>query len=737
MAVNKGCKNKENPNVVDGWKNVYVSIEWLMGWVGAGYGWCATHFADRYRKSENVDGSNMIVIDIDGDCTLEEFWATATAQDWCAATYTSASHTEEEHRFRAIFPFENFTAASVGKHKGAYWLVVNRLLQELGLEKLKDNCGQKAERLWYGNDKAVVEVKAGNCIPEFLLADVDFEEAPIGEGGECSTQDLKRCKWLLNEFLRPSDDGEYESYYVPVMAACAGIGAEIFDDWVEWVLKGHHGAKPENTKAFKWKGLGSYAGHTTLYKFAKEQDPNWTRSLPAHLSFRATGAAAGYSEVDPIPTPPPNEPMATPTNDEDFPEPLPDTAVVSKKRGRPKKDPDDLAKQRESDISQVRDIFKDLRRNQLTGSIEYTDKNDKTVELQGNDLDLMTSKLAFEYGIFIPEQRVKVAVEYAAGINSYCPIRRYLDRCSAHAIPHKDWGRLGKIFLGNSNDIATIALQRMLIGAVARAYEPGCSMSWLPILVGPQGAGKSMFARNLVPQDLFTELTVPLDTLMKESYRLHVGWLLELPEIDHFFKPRNIENFKNLVTTRCDEVRRPYDRLPSKLRRRFVMIGTTNQSEFLIDPTGNRRFVPLEIGQDFLVPWKQLNEERDLIWAAAVDAYRKGDSYEFTAGEIAGLANYIQQFGEDDPWHQKVSGWLSDKEEIDSPAEICVRALGFDIERVGRSEAKRITNILQALRWRQVQTSKKDPLTGKRKGVRLWRRPTDQPINEDHITNDF
>ena len=52
--------NKEVKNVADGWKNVYVSIEWLMGWVAAGHGWCATHFRDRYRKSENVDGSNMI-----------------------------------------------------------------------------------------------------------------------------------------------------------------------------------------------------------------------------------------------------------------------------------------------------------------------------------------------------------------------------------------------------------------------------------------------------------------------------------------------------------------------------------------------------------------------------------------------------------------------------------------------------------------------------------------------------
>jgi predicted kinase len=41
-------------------------------------------------------------------------------------------------------------------------------------------------------------------------------------------------------------------------------------------------------------------------------------------------------------------------------------------------------------------------------------------------------------------------------------------------------------------------MQRMMIGAVARAYNPGCSMSWLPILVGAQGVGKSMFSRNLV-----------------------------------------------------------------------------------------------------------------------------------------------------------------------------------------------------------------------------------------------
>ncbi len=65
------------------------------------------------------------------------------------------------------------------------------------------------------------------------------------------------------------------------------------------------------------------------------------------------------------------------------------------------------------------------------------------------------------------------------------------------------------------------------------------------------------------------------------------------------------------------------------------MIGTTNRNQFLVDSTGNRRFVPLEIGAGFLIPWKQLAAERDMLWAAAVNAYRSGMAHEFTAGEIA------------------------------------------------------------------------------------------------------
>ena len=120
VAVNKNCQNKVGPELVArGWSNVLVSVEWLLGWVGAGYGWCATHFRNKHRLADNAAGSNLVVIDFDGDTTLDAFWDTTTAKEWCLATYTSASHSDAEHRFRALFFLEK-GLDTTPQHRGAY-----------------------------------------------------------------------------------------------------------------------------------------------------------------------------------------------------------------------------------------------------------------------------------------------------------------------------------------------------------------------------------------------------------------------------------------------------------------------------------------------------------------------------------------------------------------------------------------------------------------------------------------
>ena len=205
--------------------------------------------------------------------------------------------------------------------------------------------------------------------------------------------------------------------------------------------------------------------------------------------------------------------------------------------------------------------------------------------------------------MLVPESRVKAAFKFIAKRNAYCPIKRYLTDCAYKEEYYEDWDRLGEVLLGNTQPIATTILQRFLIGAVARAYHPGVQMQWMPIIVGEQGCGKSQLIHRLVPKELFAEISTNLDVLMREMYRLHVAWIIEFPEIDNYFNIKSIEDFKNLVSTERDEVRFPYSPMTSRLNRRFVLAGTSNRAEFLVDPTGNRRFIPIEVGQDFETPW--------------------------------------------------------------------------------------------------------------------------------------
>ena len=67
---------------------------------------------------------------------------------------------------------------TTSKHKGC--LLANRQpsAAELGLEQMKDNCGQKPERLWYGNTNAVTKVNNDADGSQFLLAHIDYEDGP-------------------------------------------------------------------------------------------------------------------------------------------------------------------------------------------------------------------------------------------------------------------------------------------------------------------------------------------------------------------------------------------------------------------------------------------------------------------------------------------------------------------------------------------------------------------------------
>ena len=370
---------------------------------------------------------------------------------------------------------------------------------------------------------------------------------------------------------------------------------------------------------------------------------------------------------------------------------------------------------RQSDVAILQDLMPDLRLNSLTNRMEFGPRTNPTV-LEGHDLELASTKLAVEHGVYIPETRIKQVIRYAASVNAYCPIKRYLVEVAYSEQESPHWDELGKYMLGTDLPLATRTLQRFLIGAVARAYNPGCNMSWIPIFIGKQGCGKSQLIRELVPKDLFAEMTVGLDVLQKEMYRMHVGWVVELPEVDNFFQGRHIETFKNLITTRTDEVRFPYASLPEKLERRFVMAGTSNRNEFLLDPSGNRRFIPLEIAEGFETPWREIKVNRGQLWKSAIKAFEAGETWEITTGELAQIHNYIQQFAVTDPWESLVLNYLETVNET-TTTEVLINGLSFMPQACSRRESNRVAAIMTSLGWRRLVTTRGG------KSVRLWKRP--------------
>lgn len=170
--------------------------------------------------------------------------------------------------------------------------------------------------------------------------------------------------------------------------------------------------------------------------------------------------------------------------------------------------------------------------------------------------------------------------------------------------------------------------RRWLVGAVKRVYEPGCKFEMVPMLTGEQGIGKSTLIRRLASPTFFNS---GLRGMKDKDDKINLlgNWIIELGEITAF-KRSTIEDIKQFISNQEDKYREPYGKLSVPHPRKSVFIGTTNESEFLKDSTGNRRFFPLECSSERikLDPKNPASLTDDYILqvlAEAREAYQAGE----------------------------------------------------------------------------------------------------------------
>ena len=137
-------------------------------------------------------------------------------------------------------------------------------------------------------------------------------------------------------------------------------------------------------------------------------------------------------------------------------------------------------------------------------------------------------------------------------------------------------------FLGAEVDEYTFQTLRLfLLGAIHRAFHPGCKFEVILCLVGGQGAGKSTFFRLLAGKDeWFSDDLRKLDD--ENVYRKLQGhWIIEMSEMIATANAKSIEEIKSFLRRQKEVYKIPYETHPADRLRQCVFGGTSNAMDLL------------------------------------------------------------------------------------------------------------------------------------------------------------
>ena len=272
----------------------------------------------------------------------------------------------------------------------------------------------------------------------------------------------------------------------------------------------------------------------------------------------------------------------------------------------------------------------------VTGTSQWTDADDAALRYY----------LERVYGI-ASKDRIFDAVNVVATENRFHPVRDYLNGCTWDGVPRVE--TLLVDYLGAEDSPYTRAVTRKaLVAAVARVYRPGCKFDYMLTIRGAQGLGKSALIGKLGGQwfsDTFSTMQG------KEAYeQVHGVWIMEVGELAGMRKAE-AETIKLYISKQVDRFRPAYGRRLQEFPRQCIFIGTTNETQFLRDTTGNRRFwvvdTPNEPTRDM---WEELTPDTVAqIWAEAVELYKKGEKL-YLPRELERAAREVQEaYAEENP----------------------------------------------------------------------------------------
>ena len=602
-------------------------------------GYVSGHLRKGQRSPRNVAFKQVLTLDI--DFAHSDFWVDFQIQyDNAAVLHATHSHTEKDPRYRLLMPVDRELSPV------EYEACARYVAGELGIE-LFDNTTFEVNRLmfWPSTPKDVeyyFELQDG----EFLDADeilsnyVDFtdssewatarhvderikgladkQETPTEKkgivGAFCRTYGIEEAiAEFLSDVYVPAKEGRY--------TFCGGstvAGVVVYDNTFTF---SHHGTDPTGGKlcnSFDLVRLNKFGvldennsgakSFKAMEEFAR-RDKKVNRTI---ASEKLTEARYSFSAIDD------EDALEVTESDLDWAEQL---ETDSKGRYLSTSNNIDLILSNDKHLKGAFKFNTFANKKYVCYGLPWR-KIDKPEPMRTVDFSGIRNYIEGVYGI-ASMQKIDDSLALVFERNSYHPIRDYLGSLTWDGQTRVD--NILIDYFGTPDDIYhREAIRKMLVGAVARVTVPGIKFDLVLTLVGEQGTGKSTLVHKL-------GRGWSTDTFMtvhgKEAFeQLFGSWLVEMAELSGLRKAE-AESIKHYISKQEDTFRPAFGRTTETYKRQQVFIGTTNNLDFLSDPTGNRRFMPVRITAERAKKsiFDMSDFEIDQIWAEAVCMFKAGE----------------------------------------------------------------------------------------------------------------
>jgi predicted P-loop ATPase len=624
-------------------------------------GFVAGTLKDNRRKASNVLTRDIITLDLDNiqpggtQDTLRKIEGLGCAY----AVYSTRKHEENKPRLRVLIPLSRKSTAD------EYEPLARKLAQIIGIE-LCDPTTFEASRLMYWpsccidsnyiyvfGDKPFLDaegvlslykdwrnVSEWPQVPGVQQTHVKLavkQGNPIEKNGVigafCRTYDVYRAmEVFLPGVYIPSADGSGRFTF----SGGSTTGGAVIYEHGNFIYS-HHSTDPAGGKLCNAFDLVRLHKFSTLDDEAKTDTP--VNKLPSYTAMCELAVNDTY--------------VAAVINQERYEKATQDFAVtpqdnanwisklqVNPTTGAPAKTTDNILIILENDpLIKGKIAFDEFANRALVlGSLPWNRRNGQRFWLDNDDRGIRWY-LEKTYSICSPG-KVDDALGLCAGRNTFNRVQDYLKSLEWDGVNRLD--TLLIEYLGARDTAYTrVVIRKSLTAAVARAMEPGCKYDYMPIIVGPQGIGKSTFVRYLGRQ-WFSDSLQTFEG--KEASEMIQGiWINEIGELSGFNRSET-NAVKQFLSKTEDVYREPFGKRTNPYPRRCVFFGTTNDDEFLKDRTGNRRFWPVDTGVQPATKsvWQHLPEEVDQIWAEAYMRWQLGETL-YLAGEAKELSEAEQE----------------------------------------------------------------------------------------------